>query len=658
MLGDLQQKIIGEGKAAQAVYDEFAEWCEEESKNLQFEIKTGKAEAEELSAVIEKAVSDIKGFDEKVESLSATLATDEADLKAATDIREKEHGLFITEEAELVDNVDILERAIGILEREMAKNPALVQMQSAGNLVNAFSVLVKATSISSGDASRLTALLQSKTKETSLAEDFAAEGVGAPDPAAYKNHGGGIVEVLTDLLDDAQGQLAETRKTETTSQMNFDVLKVELDDAIKFTKGELDKTQKRKAEAGQTQATAEGDLAVTTKALAEDMKQLADTHHDCMTKAQDFEMATKSRAEELKALAEAKKIITEMTGGAAGQTYSFLQSASETRIHSRADLANFEVVRRVEALAHQLGSAALAQLAQRMDAAARLSGASGDDPFAKVKGLIADMIERLLKEAEEDAKKKGYCDKEMSETKQKKEELTEEIDKLSTKIDKMSADSAQLKEEVAVLTKELADLAKSQAEMDKIRGEENAAYKENKAEMEEGLEGVKLALKVLREYYAKEDTAHQAATGAGGGIIGMLEVIESDFSKGLAELIAEEEAAAAEYDKLTKENEIAKTTKEQDVKYKTKEAKSLDEAVAEATSDKSGAQTELDAVLDYWKSLTEQCIDKVEPYEERKKRREAEIAGLKEALGILEGEAVLLQKSSRKKFRGFTRHAA
>jgi len=656
MLGDLQQKIIGEGKAAQAVYDEFAEWCEEESKTLGFEIKTGKAEAEELSAVIEKAISDIKGFDEKIGSLSGTLSTDEADLKAATDIREKEHGLFTTEEADLVDTVDILERAIGIIEREMAKNPALVQIKTAGNLLDALSVLLKASSISNADTSRLTTLLQSKTKETTLAEDF--DEAGAPDPAAYKNHGGGIVEVLNDLLEDAQGQLAEARKKETESQHNYDVLKVELDDAIKFGKKELDKAQKKKAEAGQTQATAEGDLAVTNKALSEDMQQLADTHHDCMTKAQDFEMATKSRGEELKALAEAKKIISEMTGGAAGQTYSFLQVASQSRIKTRADLANFEVVRRVEALAHKLQSTALAQLAERMDAAARLSGGNGDDPFVKVKGLIADMIERLLKEAEEDAKHKAYCDKEMSETNQKKDDLTAEIEKLTTKIDKMTADSAQLKEEVAVLTKELADLAKSQAEMDKIRGEENAAYKTNKAEMEEGLEGIKLALKVLREYYAKDDTAHQAATGAGGGIIGMLEVIESDFSKGLAELIAEEEAAAAEYDKLTKENEIAKTTKEQDVKYKTKESKSLDEAVAEASSDKAGTQTELDAVLDYLKSLEEQCIEKVEPYEERKKRREAEIAGLKEALGILEGEAVLLQKSSKKMLRGVTRHVA
>jgi predicted RNase H-like nuclease (RuvC/YqgF family) len=291
----------------------------------------------------------------------------------------------------------------------------------------------------------------------------------------------------------------------------------------------------------------------------------------------------------------------------------------------------------------------LTQLAQRVQAAARYVARygtrAGEDPFAKVKGLIKDMIAKLLKEAEAEASHKAFCDKEMSETKTKKEDLSDEIEKLTAKIDKASAESAKLKDEVKTLQKELADLEKSQAEMDKIREEENTQYKADKEEMEQGLEGIKLALKVLREYYG-QDAAHGSATGAGGGIISMLEVIESDFTKGLSEMIAAEEMAAAQYKQQTKENDIAKVTKTQDVKYKTKEAKSLDAAVAEATSDRTGLETELNAVLDYYESLKKQCIAKPESYEERKKRREAEIAGLKEALEILSGAAVFLQNGN------------
>merc|ERR1719274_310384 len=599
MLSELQQKIIKEGEAAQKVYDEFSEWCEEESKNLQYEIKTAKAEAEELTATIDKATSDIKALDEKIEELSAAIATDEADLKAATEIREKEHEDFLAVEAELVDDVDALERAIGILEREMAKTgAAFLQVQNAKSLADTFRVLVEASTISFEDGKRLTAFVQSQHQASDDDEEL-----GAPDPTVYKSKSGSIVDVLNNILEDAEGQLADERKKESNSQHNYDLLKQELDDSIKFGGKELDKAKKDQAAAAETKAVAEGDLEVTNKGLAEDMAQLAQTHHECMTKAQDFELATKSRGEELKALAEAKKILLEMSGGAAAQTYSFLQLNS--RLTTRADLANFEAVKFVKNLAQKFKSAALAQLANRMNAAARLSAATGDDPFAKVKGLISEMIERLLKEAAEEAAHKGWCDKEMGETKAKKEELTTEITELTTKIDKMTAQSAKLKEEVAVLTKELAELEATQAEMDKIRAEEKAAFDKNKPEMEQGLEGIKLALKVLREYYAKEDKGHEAAEGAGGGIIGMLEVIESDFTKGLAEMISIEEAAVAEYERITKENEILKVTKEQDVKYKTKEATGLDKAVAELTSDRAGLNTELDAVLEYYESLKE-----------------------------------------------------
>merc|ERR1712151_180313 len=91
---------------------------------------------------------------------------------------------------------------------------------------------------------------------------------------------------------------------------------------------------------------------------------------------------------------------------------------------------------------------------------------------------------------------------------------------------------------------------RKQAEMDKVRQEENALFVKTKAELEQGIEAVKLALKVLREYYAKDDKAHVAAEGAASGIVSLIEVIESDLTKGLADATAAEEAAVAEYTKV------------------------------------------------------------------------------------------------------------
>merc|ERR1712004_681033 len=148
---------------------------------------------------------------------------------------------------------------------------------------------------------------------------------------------------------------------------------------------------------------------------------------------------------------------------------------------------------------------------------------------------MGDMIDRLEKEAQADATHKAYCDKELAESNAKHDDKPAEISKLSAKIDKMSSRSAQLKDEVAGLNKALSDLAKAGAEMDKMRDQEHKDFVKNTADMEQGLKGVKIALKVLREYYEK-DKAHDADEGAGSSIIGLLEVVESDFTQGLAEM--------------------------------------------------------------------------------------------------------------------------
>ena len=103
-------------------------------------------------------------------------------------------------------------------------------------------------------------------------------------------------------------------------------------------------------------------------------------------------------------------------------------------------------------------------------------------------------------------------------------------------------------------------------------------------------------------------------------------------------MVAAEQMAADTYEKETKENAVEKTTKEQDVKYKTKEATGLEKSNAELTSDKENVETELSAVNEYLKKVEDECIAKPETYEDRKARREAEIAGLKDALTVLENE--------------------
>eukprot|EP00429_Kryptoperidinium_foliaceum_P015088 CAMPEP_0176037292 /NCGR_PEP_ID=MMETSP0120_2-20121206/18474_1 /TAXON_ID=160619 /ORGANISM="Kryptoperidinium foliaceum, Strain CCMP 1326" /LENGTH=641 /DNA_ID=CAMNT_0017370681 /DNA_START=79 /DNA_END=2000 /DNA_ORIENTATION=+ len=604
LLSDLQAKIVKEGEDAQKVYSEFAEWCEERSKQLSFEIKTGKAEVADLKAVIAQETSNSQSLQARLEQLAADFATDEADLKAAQHIRKTEAANFAASEKELVETVSMLQRAIGIIEREMKKGgAAMVQLKSAGGLVQALSALVHAEALSTADAEKITSLLQAKARE---------DDAGAPAASVYESHSDSILEVLTNLMEEAEDQLDATRKKETQDTHAFALLKQSLEDEMKYGNKEISEAKSGIAAAGSKKAKAEGDLTVTSNELSADDKALGDLHHECMTKAEDFEAETKSRGEELSALAKAKEVLVANVGGAEELSYglnqvSLLQVSTGSQITTKAALAQFEATRIVRDLARRVRSSALAQLAAQIGSASH----SGGDQFAKVKGLIQDMVERLEAEAEADASKKAWCDRNLADMHEKEANKQAKLDKLNAQIDKMSTRSAQLKEEVAALQEGLAKLAASQAEMDKIRSEEKQVFAKNSADMKQGIEGVKLALKVLGEYYASAGKAHDEAEGAGTGIISLLEVVESDFTKGLSQMTADEESSQAAYETQTKENEIEK---------------------------------ELAAAREYLGKLHGQCDEKAETFEERKARYEAEIAGLKEALQVLESETALVQR--------------
>jgi len=665
-MADLTAKITAEGDEEAKAFKDYVEWCDNAAANLHYAIKTGEAKKDELEATISKCAADIEACSVKIEDLSGAIAADEKELKEATAVRSNEAATFEASEKELMDAIDTLDRAVNILQKEMSKSPASLAQVDTHNLdsvLKGLSAVINAASFSSQDQQKLTALVQQNSESDD--EDSAP---GAPAAAVYKTHSTSIFDVLEDMKEKAEGQLADLRKAESNAKHQYNMLKQSLTDEIEADTKDMNEEKSLKAATEEQKAVAEGDLAETVKELKKDNDSLEETSTTCMQVAADHDATVKSRTEELTAIATAEKILKETSTGAVEQSYSLLQvqSKAASSLQSRADLKNAEVVNMVKKLARVHHSAALAQLASRIASVIRYGNADGEDVFAKVKGLISDMITKLESEAKADATEKAYCDEEMSKTEAKKSELEGVISKLTSKIDLAAAKSAELKEDVKTLQAELATLAKQQAEMDSIRAEEKAAYDKAKTELELGISGVQKALGVLKDYYGSgagdfdafmqqpaKPKLHTKASGAGGSIIDILEVVESDFTKNLAAEETQEADAITVYEKTTQDNKLATTMKSQDVKYKTQEYKGLDKSIAELSGDKDTTSTELSAVLEYYAKLKDRCVAKPETYEERKARRASEIEGLKQALEILENETAFMQRGKRGRHQSY-----
>jgi len=308
-------------------------------------------------------------------------------------------------------------------------------------------------------------------------------------------------------------------------------------------------------------------------------------------------------------------------------------------------------------LAQKQHNSAFAQLAGRISTVitrAASGHVASADVFQVVKEMIEKMVARLETEAKSDSSHKEYCDKEIKETAVKKDDTSFDVEKLSAQIDKAKAKSVSLKAQIQSLQEELAKLVKSAAEADHMRAEASEVYNTKEKALRNEMTAVRGALKLLKDYFGKPSRGAAAALiqertesyrRATTKIITLLEVIEEDFSKSLATAEAEEKLAQSAYEKFKKESDIAKAQKEQAVKLKTKDSTSLDRLLTEHASDLESVQSELASILDYKKNIDAMCMSGPESYDSRKARRDSELDGLQEALRILTGQTVLLQRA-------------
>jgi len=314
----------------------------------------------------------------------------------------------------------------------------------------------------------------------------------------------------------------------------------------------------------------------------------------------------------------------------------------------QSDSPRDRVIALLKAKSTQLDSPVLAALATKASA----------DPFVKIKKLIQELIERLLQEAADEANHKGWCDKEFGKAKQSRKNKAEAVKALNENLAKSEALRDKLTEEVAVLTKEIDELDSALSKTTKERNDESADNAATVSEAAEGQAAVEQAIGVLEKFYktaAKAEVfiqtsqvpdmpdagfsgANKGSQSASTGILGMLDVIKSDFVRTIKETEKAEKAAAKEFMEFETTTKVSLGTKKVSKSAKEGELTETNSSIDEDNTSLGEEQSLLDKAVQEIIELQPACVDTGMSYEERVAKREQEIEALKEALCTLDKE--------------------
>mmetsp|Transcript_112517 Transcript_112517/g.206495 ORF Transcript_112517/g.206495 Transcript_112517/m.206495 type:complete len:669 (+) Transcript_112517:56-2062(+) len=634
---DLMDGMLAKGKeekhAEQVQFAAYKQFCDDTTVEKTRDIKEAEEHIALLTANIAKYAAHAAKLTKEIAVHDEDIAVWAGDMKAAKKVRDMEKADYEALDKDYAESIDALNRAIAVLTKQAYDRPqALLQISH-----------LKSLSLIPEHAKKAIDLFLAMGEEPTSVE--------APEATGYDFQSTGIIDMLEKLLDKFTDSLTDLRKTEMNAKHAFEMLIKDL--TAQSNDASADRTAKAELKAAKLEAKAsdEGEKSDTTKTMNADKAYLADTTALCKSKAADFESRQTLRAEEIVAIEKAIEILSSAAVSGAATKYlpsSLAQKKSSALVQLRADghpEGQKFVAQFLQNKAQQLNSRVLAAVAAR----------AAEDPFAKVKKMIKDLIVRLMEEANEEAEHKGWCDTEMATNAHTRKEKTDAIAQLTAESDELTASIAKLSEDIAELTQAVADLDAAMAKATKMRAEEKEKNEQTVSDSQEAQAAVSQALLVLKDFYSKaaEATAfvqktkqpeifEGAYTGMqdeNGGVIGMLEVIDSDFARLESDTKAAEASALKEYEEFMEDSNIDKTAKTKDIEFKTTKKQDESSMLVSKKGDLENTQAELDEALTYFDKLKPSCVDADVSYEDRVARRQQEIESLQEALKILNGEA-------------------
>jgi hypothetical protein len=353
----------------------------------------------------------------------------------------------------------------------------------------------------------------------------------------------------------------------------------------------------------------------------------------------------KVRAGELEAIKKAIEIIADPSvAGSYSEHVNLAQVSSkpvtllQLASTSKRAVAKESVVALLRQSARTLSSRTLADAANQVSAS----------PFAKVIDMIKDMITKLKEEAAAEAAHNAWCSDELKKNKLKRDKKTAKVNLLTAQVEELTASIETMAKTIETLVKEQADLTKAVKEATEQREKEKAKNTKTIAVAKAGSEAVGQALTVLKEFYAAQSFlqkgkqvpemgAYKGNQDGKGGVVGMMEVIESDFLRLESDTTTAEEENAAEFETF-----VADATEDKEAKHKEEVQTKLDKDQAEfeksqTEKDLKAVTAELDKANEYYEFLKPQCLEVKVSYEERVAKRKEEINSLKEAYKVLDG---------------------
>jgi hypothetical protein len=627
MMNEMKAKGTAEMEKEAKLFKEYMSWCDVMKDDKETAIREAGDMIAKLSAHEHKMHADSEKLGDQVVALDTEIAVFSQDKKENKEVRTMEHDDYVDVHDETTANID-------------ATHAAISKLTAASGDVGAF--------LQTGSK---TEPLTSKEFVQELLQENARALQPQATVKAFEGSSGNILKTMEDMETDLGGAREKQEYEESDERHAYDMEQSELTDSIEVDDNRATDKTVTKSQKSEEEAHDHGDVVALMKQKSEDEKYLAELLAQCESKSNDFESRAKLRQEELDAIQEAIDIIgsKSVSGAADKHLPAFLQKSSSLALRASASAqtkAKASVVRALQKAAARTQSKQLARMA---------AGVMEAGSFDKIIGMIKDMIAKLTATAGEEADHKEFCDGELKENKMTRDSKTSDVNSMTASKERLEATIAKLTDERSALSGAIAELDAAMSEATSIRQKESNENTEAIKDAKEAQDAVKAALKVLEGFYAKASSAtaliqqpkydapesfDKPYTGmAGGGVIGMLEVILSDFVRLDQETSSEEAAAASAFEEFSATSTADKDAKMEELETKRKQKVAAEADLAQTMRDLKSTQKELSAALKYFEKLKPSCLDAGVDFAERTARREEEIASLKDALKILGEDA-------------------